>query len=169
MRFAQSQKGHKYRRHGYIICRAHGPLQVTKQVRNRADDAVTSRPPTVHIHPPKRCRPSYPLKSMQKATRRRAMITARITDHRISARAKHRSHRRSRVAHDIHIDKPIAPHNARPARVTICSQPSIYSQSVEALRQSKANAQTDVCLGRFTSGTHLFDRARGNGKIAARK
>ena len=110
------------------------------------------------------------------------MIAARITDHRISARAKHRSHRRSRVAYDIHIDKPIAPHNARPARVTICSQsvyllavrlftrsPSIYSQSVEALRQSKANAQTDVCLGRFTSGTHLFDRARGNGKIAARK
>lgn len=91
------------------------------------------------------------------------MITARITDHRISARAKHRSHRRSRVAYDIHIDKPIAPHNARPARVTICSQ------SFEALRQSQATAQTDVCLGRFTSGTHLFDRARGNGKIAALK
>lgn len=44
------------------------------------------------------------------------MITARITDHRISARIKHRSHRRSRVTHDIHIDKPIAPHIAARAR-----------------------------------------------------
>ena len=89
------------------------PARSHEQARTRTGGAVTSRPTTAHAHPPKRCRPSYPLKSMQKATRRRAMITARITDHRISARAKHRSHRRSRVAHDIHIDKPIAPHNAR--------------------------------------------------------
>lgn len=52
-------------RHGHITCRAHGPPRITKQARIRADDAVTSRPPTVHAHPPKRCRPSYPLKSNQ--------------------------------------------------------------------------------------------------------
>ena len=169
MRFAQSQKGHNYPSPWSYHPPRLWSATNTKQARNRADDAVTSRPTTAHAHPPKRCRPSYPLKSMQKATRRRAMITARITDHRISARIKHRSRRRSRVAHDIHIDKPLAPHNARRRASLSARSPSIYSQSVEALRQSKANAQTDVCLGRFTSGTHLFDRARGNGKIAARK
>lgn len=53
------------RRHGHITRRAYGPLQVTKQVQNRAGGAVMSRPTTAHAHPPKRCRPSYPLKSNQ--------------------------------------------------------------------------------------------------------
>lgn len=53
------------RRHDHITCQAHGPLQVTKQVQNRAGGAVMSRLLSCHAHPPKRCRPSYPLKSNQ--------------------------------------------------------------------------------------------------------
>ena len=72
---------------------------------------------------------------MQKATRRLAMITARITDHRISARIKHRSHRRSRVTHDIHIDKPIAPHIARPRASLSARSPSRHYGSPKRPRK----------------------------------
>lgn len=41
------------------------PARSHKQARTRTGGAVTSRPTTAHAHPPKRCRPSYPLKSNQ--------------------------------------------------------------------------------------------------------
>ena len=53
------------RRHDHITCQAHGPLQITKQVQNRAGGAVMSRLLSCHVHPPKRRRPPYPLKSNQ--------------------------------------------------------------------------------------------------------
>lgn len=144
MRFAQSQKGHNYPSPWLYHLPRPWPARSHKQARTHADDAVTSRPPTAHVHPPKRCRPPYPPNQINaKATRRRAMITARITDHRISARIKHRSRRRSRVAHDIHIDKPIAPHNARPARH--CLLAAVYllavRRGITAVQSERANGR----------------------------
>lgn len=65
LRFAQSQKGHNYQSPWSYHLPRPWPARSHKQARTHADDAVTSRPTTAHVHPPKRCRPSYPLKSNQ--------------------------------------------------------------------------------------------------------